>query len=120
MMDLVPTVDIGDTTATSLEALNRACEDHGFFLISGHGLDDLIVTRAEFLLTPGDPVRLQERLLEIMKYKKNSQPMRDRSAGCAFTARHPCTWHASPRSRALVTGSMSNNVRMRGLRWWIF
>jgi len=42
MMDLVPTVDIGDPTATSLEALNRACEDHGFFLISGHGLDDLI------------------------------------------------------------------------------
>ena len=41
-MDLVPTVDIGDPTAMSLEALNRACEDHGFFLISGHGLDDLI------------------------------------------------------------------------------
>jgi isopenicillin N synthase-like dioxygenase len=42
MTDLVPTVDIGDPTAVSLVALNRACEDHGFFLLSGHGLDDLI------------------------------------------------------------------------------
>jgi len=48
------------------------------------GLGDLIVTRVEFMLTPGDTVRLQERRLEILKYKKNSQPMGDRSAGCAF------------------------------------
>ena len=41
-MELVPTVDVGDPSATSLDALNRACEDHGFFLLSGHGLDDLI------------------------------------------------------------------------------
>jgi isopenicillin N synthase-like dioxygenase len=41
-MDLVPTVDISDPTATSLVALDRACEDHGFFLLRGHGLDDLI------------------------------------------------------------------------------
>lgn len=42
MTDLVPTVDIADPTAVSLDALTRACEDHGFFLLSGHGLDDLI------------------------------------------------------------------------------
>lgn len=41
-MDLVPTLDIGDPTATSLDALDRACADHGFFLLEGHGLDDVI------------------------------------------------------------------------------
>jgi len=38
----VPTVDISDPSATSMEALDAACRDHGFFLLSGHGLDDLI------------------------------------------------------------------------------
>lgn len=41
-MSLVPIVDISDPTATSLADLDRACRDHGFFLLSGHGLDDLI------------------------------------------------------------------------------
>ena len=38
----VPTVDISNPNATSIEALDAACRDHGFFLLSGHGLDDLI------------------------------------------------------------------------------
>ncbi len=41
-MELVPTVDISDPGATSLADLDRACRDHGFFLLSGHGLDDVI------------------------------------------------------------------------------
>jgi isopenicillin N synthase-like dioxygenase len=41
-MDLVPVVDIANPASTSLEALDRACRDHGFFLLSGHGLDGLI------------------------------------------------------------------------------
>jgi isopenicillin N synthase-like dioxygenase len=41
-VQLVPTVDISRPTATSLADLDRACRDHGFFLLSGHGLDDLI------------------------------------------------------------------------------
>lgn len=41
-MDLVPTIDIGSPTATSLDDIDRACRDHGFFLLSGHGLDALI------------------------------------------------------------------------------
>ena len=32
-MDLVPTVDLRDVHATSLEALDAACRDHGFFLL---------------------------------------------------------------------------------------
>ncbi len=41
-MEFVPTVDLRDPSATSLEALDRAGRAHGFFLIAGHGLDDLI------------------------------------------------------------------------------
>ncbi len=41
-MEFVPTVDISNPTATSLDALDRACRDHGFFLLSGHGLDAVI------------------------------------------------------------------------------
>ena len=41
-MDLVPVVDISDPGATSLAELDRACRDHGFFLLAGHGLDDVI------------------------------------------------------------------------------
>jgi isopenicillin N synthase-like dioxygenase len=41
-MELVPTVDVSDPSTASLRALDAACRDHGFFLLSGHGLDDLI------------------------------------------------------------------------------
>jgi len=41
-MELVPVVDISNPGATSLAELDRACCDHGFFLLSGHGLDDVI------------------------------------------------------------------------------
>lgn len=41
-MDLVPVVDIRNPGATSLADLDRACRDHGFFLLTGHGLDHVI------------------------------------------------------------------------------
>ncbi|MDX2381741.1 MAG: 2OG-Fe(II) oxygenase family protein [Acidimicrobiia bacterium] len=41
-MDQVPVVDISSPTSTSRRALDDACRDHGFFLLEGHGLDDLI------------------------------------------------------------------------------
>jgi isopenicillin N synthase-like dioxygenase len=41
-MDRVPVVDISSPTSTSRRALDDACRDHGFFLLEGHGLDDLI------------------------------------------------------------------------------
>jgi isopenicillin N synthase-like dioxygenase len=47
-MELVPTVDIRDPSGVSLDALDRACADHGFFLLVGHGLDDLIDRTWEF------------------------------------------------------------------------
>ena len=41
-MEYVPTIDISRPTEADLAPLDRACQDHGFFLMEGHGLDDLI------------------------------------------------------------------------------
>jgi isopenicillin N synthase-like dioxygenase len=41
-MDLVPVVDIRNPGSTSLVELDRACRDHGFFLLSGHQLDSIV------------------------------------------------------------------------------
>lgn len=48
------------------------------------GLGNLIITQVEFSLTPADPAALRERHLEVMAYKKKSQPMAEKSAGCVF------------------------------------
>lgn len=48
------------------------------------GLNELIITAAEFQLTPGDRATLRTSHLEVMQYKKRTQPMADNSAGCAF------------------------------------
>ncbi len=39
---LVPIVDVSRPLDGQLEALDEACRDHGFFLIAGHGLDDVV------------------------------------------------------------------------------
>ena len=38
----VPVIDISQPSSSDLSELDRACRDHGFFLIAGHGLDALI------------------------------------------------------------------------------
>lgn len=48
------------------------------------GLAGMVVTSVDLRLTPADPGPLRRRHLEIMAYKKNSQPLKDRSAGCIF------------------------------------
>lgn len=50
----------------------------------GDGRDNLVITAVEFALKPDDPIVLRQRLKEVMAYKKDSQPMAERSAGCAF------------------------------------
>jgi isopenicillin N synthase-like dioxygenase len=40
--DLVPTIDISADVDAQMPALDAACREHGFFLLSGHGLDDVI------------------------------------------------------------------------------
>jgi UDP-N-acetylmuramate dehydrogenase len=60
------------------------------------GLNDLIVTRVEFQLEPGDPKAARARLVDIMREKKQSQPLRASTCGCAFRNR---------RSSAMCRGS---------------
>lgn len=38
----VPVIDVSRSLDGQLGALDSACREHGFFLVSGHGLDDLI------------------------------------------------------------------------------
>jgi UDP-N-acetylmuramate dehydrogenase len=42
------------------------------------------ILEAEFELSPDSPDDLSKRVKEIFLYKKNSQPLADHSAGCAF------------------------------------
>ncbi len=51
------------------------------------GLNDLIITGADLRLrrvAEAERPALRERLKEVMAYKKDSQPMAERSAGCFF------------------------------------
>lgn len=41
-MDRVPVIDLARVDERVLAALDRACADHGFFLLAGHGCDALI------------------------------------------------------------------------------
>ena len=43
-MSSVPVVNITAPSSTSLAELDTACRTHGFFLLEGHGLDDLVRT----------------------------------------------------------------------------
>ncbi|MFW5681863.1 MAG: UDP-N-acetylmuramate dehydrogenase [Phycisphaeraceae bacterium] len=65
------------------ELIERTKDELGF----GYRRSDLadqIVVDVHFALTPDEPHDLMRRVKEIFFYKKNSQPMADRSAGCAF------------------------------------
>lgn len=48
------------------------------------GLEDLVITSVDMELHEEDSTALRSRLKEVMEYKKKSQPMADRSAGCVF------------------------------------
>ena len=56
------------------------------------GLNDLLVTGCELELRRGYPETLRDRLKEVMSYKKSTQPMGEKSAGCCF--KNPTLGHA--------------------------
>lgn len=59
--------------------------DQCAFAYRASALDGLIVTAATLRLRwADDRAALRERLKEVMAYKKRTQPMADRSAGCCF------------------------------------
>ena len=48
------------------------------------GLEGRMITEVELTLHRDDPGVLRDRLKEVMAYKKKSQPMAEKSAGCVF------------------------------------
>jgi len=69
------------TRSGEIETIGRDAIGFGY---RRSGLDRVIVLGVTLALEPGDPGELKDRLAECMRYKTGSQPMRDKSAGCAF------------------------------------
>lgn len=73
-----------------VHAVDRAGREHDIprdridFGYRRSRLNHLIVTGVELQLTPGDPEDLRTELMRCMDHKKGTQPLADRSAGCAF------------------------------------
>ncbi len=67
--------------AGRIHELNKADID---FTYRHSGLNHLIVCSAVFQLQPADSVDLKAQLADCMAYKTASQPMSEKSAGCAF------------------------------------
>jgi UDP-N-acetylmuramate dehydrogenase len=54
------------------------------FAYRGSNLGERLVIGCELELEPGDPAAGRQRLLDILKEKCRSQPVKARSAGCVF------------------------------------
>ncbi len=74
------------------------------------GLHHLVITGADLRLTPAsNHAALRDRLKEIMAYKKNTQPMADRSAGCVF--KNPTL----PSGERVSAGMLIDQAGLKGL-----
>ncbi|MEL7472696.1 MAG: UDP-N-acetylmuramate dehydrogenase [Planctomycetota bacterium] len=78
--ELVDRVHVVSRTG-ALRVLERDAIDFGY----RRGVaSEWIVTLVELALEPEDPASLRDRRAEVMAYKARTQPMSERSAGCAF------------------------------------
>lgn len=114
---------IGDSIAC-VRAIDRAGRevtlqrDEIDFRYRRSGLNDLIVTEVEFDLREEDPAALRARLKEVMEYKKGSQPMADRSAGCVW--KNPTLpadlKDIGPKGERVSAGMLIDRAGCKGLR----
>ena len=74
-------------------------------------LPDGVILWAAFNLQDDDPKRLRERVLEIFSYKKSTQPLGEKSAGCMF--RNPIDPESGERISA---GRVIDETGLKGLR----
>ncbi len=68
-----------------------------------------LVLSALFRLQSGDKAALRDRVVEIMKYKKSTQPMAENSAGCMF--RNPTL----PSGERVSAGMLIDRSGLKGL-----
>lgn len=83
------------------------------------GLDGMIIAAVDLRLRPADPAALRERHLQVMHYKKNSQPMAERSAGCFWkNPDAPEGWSGprSPDGARVSAGWLIDQAGLKGLR----
>lgn len=108
-MSFVPVVDISNPSASSLEQLDQACADHGFFLLEGHGLDDLIartwtMTEAFFASDPANKEAIRrnpDAMLgwydrELTKRKRDHKEVFDFIDPDIPAAQSPNRWPVGP------------------------
>lgn len=75
---------------TRVHAMDRAGREHVYdrgridFGYRQSRLNHLVVTAVEFRLEPGDKDELRDELKRCMAYKRDTQPLKDDSAGCVF------------------------------------
>lgn len=74
---------------------------------------DPIIVWAEFRLTPDDPKRVHGCVKEIFAFKKKSQPMGAKSAGCAF--KNP-TERSGDDSSRISAGMLIDRAGLKGFR----
>jgi len=72
-------------------------------------IPDPIILWAAFRLEQVDPVALRQRVLEIMAYKKSTQPLAEHSAGCMF--RNPTL----PGGERTSAGKLIDEAGLKGL-----
>lgn len=71
---------------------------------------DPVILWSEFRLTPDDPKRVHEKVKEIFRYKKSTQPLAQHSAGCVF--KNPLS--KSDRSRRISAGELIERAGLKG------
>lgn len=76
------------------------------------GLDDLIITEVEFALKTADAATIRSRLKDVMAYKKTSQPMAEKSAGCVF--RNPTVGGVRVSAGMLIDRAGCKGLRIDG------
>jgi UDP-N-acetylmuramate dehydrogenase len=104
------------SVVTSIEALDGAgrplaLDQHAIRFEYRHTrLPRCVLTRVHLRLRRGEPAVLRERLKEVMAYKKASQPLAERSAGCMF--RNPVL----PSGERVSAGKLIDQAGLKGSR----
>jgi UDP-N-acetylmuramate dehydrogenase len=95
--------------------LERSRIDFGY---RRSGLNELLITGVDLQLTPSEPAALRARLKDVMAYKKNSQPLAAKSAGCCF--KNPTLAHdldaIGAKGARVSAGMLIDRAGLKGLK----
>jgi len=103
--DVITAVRVVDHDGAG-RTIQRADIDFGY---RRSGLRDSVIVEADIQLTPGDPAQLRDRLKEVMAHKKSTQPLAEKSAGCAFK-------NPTIDGKRVSAGALIDSAGCKGLR----